>query len=532
MKFRKTFLTSLFSFILTSSILLITFSSKVTLNISEKSVYLERESYLNDKALVLRSEDVSDLVLLDKGFVRNDGYLKVQTESYLEKEAEKFIEVYDLKIKDGSFSYEVRIRRYNVEKIEKLIYTFLDDELNIHNTKIHDYKEFSIEMTFINAYLNDSHINANNSFEETLSKLYLKKISLANIAEFNYLNTYAYNQYRAEIENERRPNHFTQTINGWKSVESNFDKFMITAFTSITTMIITTVILSYVASAVAGTIVFKTLLSVIWKKLTLMGFTNMLFLNVKILVALSMGFLFSFPISQVFNSVFIKLYQKNNISNIIEKNRLFISGEYGEDIFDKYKDFFMGGFSNGIVGKLSSLFGKLGVKDRAVLIFDKIRNPMWDLNYVNSYSYAKYRKWLPWITYEINKSRAHYMNNNARKMTFFTATLASKSTWLITYFGDIKTPLDNFYEVHHAGNWLEKTRLEITPNFTKKTNSAIKAMYVSKNLRTASVYARVYYGNEMEFADLDYRVKNILRNYPKSTNKNVDKFIAFSDIYR
>ncbi|ATQ35223.1 hypothetical protein MENTO_v1c00620 [Mesoplasma entomophilum] len=534
MSLKKIFIITVSAFTLVGSGALVAYSSKNNLDYVQENFKNLREEMLNEYKADFKYSKILDRELINYGFKEN-GKAKVNKEteySFLGQETSKYIKVYDYWDEKAGYFGARRVYLYEKDKIENIIYNFFDKELNDSYFKQYNYYNFENETSFVNKYLSLSSIHPTNEFENKLSNLYLNKISYANNEELNYLSDYAYNQYEGEIASEKNTDYFVQTINGWDLVGGFMEAFKIYLVAFVIVSIITAAIASLIAtSAGTGMVGLIPLKAAIVKALTSSGIV-VSGIETSIIASI-IAILIKYPIRQNFNAkLIIQMIQNKEINSILESNKKALLEGYGEDVWKKYEEYFKKGFNNGLGGKFGSWFGSVSVKDRAVLISDQTKNPLWDLKSAPSNSTAKFREWLPWMTYTKKKNYDHYFNRT-QKLTFFTATLATKFTWTGTYYGDINSPMANSYQLDKSGNWLEKTTLNLMPYYLKKTKSTSKSMYISENLKNTRYYATMYKDNKNDFSSsLDYKTKNTLQNYPTLNQYNNSKFASFGIIFK
>ncbi|WP_156923100.1 hypothetical protein [Mesoplasma seiffertii] len=218
-----------------------------------------------------------------------------------------------------------------------------------------------------------------------------------------------------------------------------------------------------------------------------------------------------------------------SIDDFIKKNKEMLQQNYGKNISDKYEKFMKEGFRNGLGHKFLGSFGQENVKDRAIIIFDKTKNPVWNLKNINSYSVGKWRTWWFFLsTYKASAER-NYTKNIDKSLVFFTSTLATKGSWTGTYYGPIDNPREGYYDVHWGRAILEWTNLKLTPTFEKKSQIIAKSQFVAKNLDSIESMVDIFENDSQVLIDsgLEKEEVQLFKNYPKQQghiNKNLRHF--------
>ncbi|PPE06174.1 hypothetical protein [Williamsoniiplasma lucivorax] len=521
----KKLLISLLSLTLVSSTsLFCVSSSKVAIKIQEDKRQALDEVLEKNAIKISKTDKLKYNLNIDqyeKKFLKKRIF---STKSTLEEKANNYIKLFDIQ---NSFGTQ-RIYVYDKDNIESEIYSFVDNELNEQESIKYDFDE---EMKFINSYSHINSLHYDYGFQNAMSNLYLKKIADSNDEEKQYLSNYAWSKYEKPVEQESKPDFFSQTINGFSQVYSFVNDVLLIGLD-----LAISAALSFLFVNPLTTTLLPAIIPLASTALTKIGFP----VSEKIVKKIVKGIVkkaVKTPLKKDVNGLWIiqaiKQFIKNqNLKPILEKNREFLSDKYGQDVWTDYNNFFMEGFDNGIAGKINSTFGGVSVKDRAVLIFDKIRNPLWNLDSITSHSTAKFREWLPWSTYTNKKTMHHSVDQN-KILEFFTATLATKTTWTGTYYGPVNKSREKWYDLDWSANFLEKTTLELKPNISKKSKTIAKLSFINENLKDTRGIAKFFKDNKNEFDnEMEQNTKDILSNYPTNSIRNNYKFLSFGKIFK
>ncbi|PPE05491.1 hypothetical protein [Williamsoniiplasma lucivorax] len=519
----KKLLISLLSLTLMGSTSLVCVSSsKVVSKIQDEKIQAIEDNLEKNAIKISKTDKQKYNINIDKYKKKLFKKRSLSTKSTLEEKSNNHIELFDIKNNVGT----QRIYVYDRDKIENEIYSFIDTELN--EMQNNDYN-FDEEVKFINKYLHINTLHYDNKFKSKMSELFLYKIESSKDEEKQYLSNYAWKQYEKPIREEDKPNYFYQSINGFSQVYSPSDDFILMGMETLFILTVSKALgpIKDLALPMVVPIVTKALLSIGIKIPDTIT---------KMIIKSVINNAVSTPLKKILGwssltGIIKSILQYDKLRKILFENKKVLTEEYNEDIWDRYFEFFMKGFENGFWGKWNSTFGGTSVKDRAVIIFDEVKNPLWNLKSITSHSTAKFRKWIPWLTYTNQKTVEHNIDKN-KKLTFFTATLAVKGTWTGTFYGPVDNDKSGDYDLDWSANFLEKTTLELKPNINKKSTPIAKILFVSENLKYTKNKAKIYQNNKQEFNDaISPKTKDILSKYPIESTTNNYKFLSFGHVF-
>lgn len=515
------------------SILSISLSSGLTLTSNQTmltTVEKNHELTLEKNAIKISDQISKNIGLEDLKEKFDFSNVKYNNETTLEEKIQKYIKKIDVKLPISTQRFYV----YEENKIQNEILDFLDNNLkNVNVNENIDNHFYNKDIDFIDKYMNLENLHQTNELQEQIADIYLKKVKTNGDEETKYLSESAWKKYLADFNNEDGANFFAQTINGWSDVHD----FSVELMWGIMQLILFAVVGAIVAAAIpTGGTMGAAIPAVIstFQRIGIKLATSTAKMVTKQATKLLKNVIkkgIKAPFKQGIDYIIKEIIEKQKLNELLDKNKNFITQTYGENVWNKYSDYFNAGFDNGIAGKLNSIFGNTSVKDRAILMFDQVRNPLWDLNTVETNSIAKFREWLPWKTYTHDKHETHSIDQS-KKMILFTATLATQSTWTGTYYGTVDNPLGAYYDIDYSANFLEWTQLTIAPNFTKKNIDVAKCMFISENLKNTKNVAKFYKINQKELqTDVETREKQVYLGYPTESQTKSSRFLLAQKLF-
>ncbi|ATZ16423.1 hypothetical protein JN01_0535 [Entomoplasma freundtii] len=441
----------------------------------------------------------------------------------IKEEIDNNIKKYEINYQLHDNSYTGSINIYDNEKIKIIIQSYISklfnnfEITNLENAQ-DDFKIIKNYLTLLKEDSPDDYIYTT----EAISKTFNDNIGyFENNKTLNYLNTNGWNLVKGESENENEPDFFSQSFNGWE-INRNWDTFKTIVVTTIvwtikkllkeprkiTTMIVVETISSLLIGSVISPIITATILTLVSVIINIVA----KYAIKKISKNLS---------EEVYTAVFGEKPKK--LEKTIKENKEIISKVYGSNYGDIFENYLNQGFNNGFWNKIKGAFGKDNIKDRSIFLYNKSANSNWLLKEMKIYSFAKYRKWLPWQTYNVENSRISQENLN-NEIVFYSATNATKGSWTGTYFGPIEDAKKNYYDLHWSRNFLEWTSLSITPKFAKVSSALIQSRFVTSSYEMSENIVNIYNEHGKDISKgLDKETKEIVENLAKIKKDEINK---------